>query len=179
MVSSQIASSSISTGGVAGAVDAALSLTNPVGAILTGVNQVAALFGLNSSDPGRDQQRINRINVAFDLAMRGNDTPQTTGSPDSNLEGMTGAQYLEYIATNDHGRGNPPVYGSQIAYRYAQGKYAEYKTRVTAGTVGVGLIGVSDIPAKISQVVTSSVGVVVIAVVVVIGIVILTRKGRG
>lgn len=163
-----VAAPAVSQNGVIGAVNDVLNLGNPVGAILTGLNQVAALVGLNSSDPTRDQERIDRINLAYQLAMRGDDTPQRSMSAHTNLEGMTGAQYLEYIATNNGGHPELPgptglpgttgaaVYGSQIAYRYAQAKFAEWKGRVAAGQLGTGLItGVSDIPAKISGFVSS------------------------
>lgn len=105
--------------------------------IVTGINQVASLLGLNSSDPVKDQERINRINLAFDLAMSGSTQVR------SDLGGMTGAAYLQYIAADaTHA-------GSQIAYRYAQAKWAEYRARHAAGVVGGGLISVSDVPATV------------------------------
>lgn len=167
--SGAVAAPAVSQSGIIGAANDVLNLGNPIGAVLTGLNQVAALVGLNSSDPARDQERIDRINLAYQLAMRGDDTPQRSMSAHTNLEGMTGAQYLQYIATNNGGHpemsgpaGVPgttngaPVYGSQIAYRYAQAKFQEWKARVAAGQLGVGLItGVSDIPARVSGFVSS------------------------
>jgi len=172
-----------SSGGITGAVSGVLSAASPIGAVLTGLNQVASIFGLNSSDPVKDQQRIDRINFAFDLAIRGDNRPQTSISPSTNLEGMSGADYLKYIATNNMARGGSdgaPVYGSQIAYRYAEAKYAEYQARVAAGRIGVGLIGESDIPAKVEQFVQSTgLPMALIAVVVIVGLIwYVRRKGK-
>lgn len=164
VIGTSLTTGTAGTGAATSLVGSALSLTNPISSILTGLNQVEALFGLNSSDPARDQERINRINYAYDLAMRGDTSPQTSTSPNTNLNGMSGADYLQYIATNDGGRGDPPVYGSQIARRYAQAKYAEYQARLAAGQIGIGLIGQSTIPGQIQSYASSAlVWVLVIA----------------
>ncbi len=126
--------------------------------VVTALNTAASLVGLNPSDPERDKIRIGNINTAFSLAMSGNATPQPQltnagGAP------MSGADYLQYIATNNGGHPDTPngaaVYGSQIAYRYAQIKWREFQARHLAGTVGGALIGQSDIPSQVGFVVQS------------------------
>lgn len=163
-----------------------------LGTITTSLNGVASLVGLNSSDPARDRERINRINVAFQAAMAGDTSPITTGDPNTNLGGVSGAEYLECIATNNRnnpaapgppcpGSGNPSgaaVYGSQIAYRYAQLKWGEYRARVAAGAVGTALIGQSDIPSRVGYAVQSVVTNPITLVLLAGGAYLLLRRKR-
>jgi len=100
----------------------------------TSVNQVASLIGLNSSDPAKDQERINRINNEFAKAMRGDQAAVSC------LREMA-----QGVANND---GRTCAVGSQLAYRYAQTKWAEYQARHAAGGAGTWLVGQSDIPSQ-------------------------------
>ena len=105
------------------------------------VGQVLSKLGLGSSDPVKDQERLNRIATAYDAAMAGD----TRKLPI--LGGRTGEDYLRLVATNKNEA------GSEVAYRMAQLKWGEYQARRAAGIIGSGLIGQSDIP-------TSAIGAV-------------------
>lgn len=117
-----------------------------VGAAVSAVaNFVGGVFG-GSSDPQKDRERKARIDLAFQLAMAADPRPQTTTSPYSNLGGLTGLEYLQLTATDRNAS------GSALTYRYAQLKWVEYQARRAAGTVGTGLISVSDLPSQIGVV---------------------------
>lgn len=121
-------------------------LGNPfaVGTVVNGIQSALKLFGLNSSDPVKDQQRGARIDRAFGLAMAGD----TALQPD--LNNMSGEAYLNLIA------GNSSASGSVVARKYAQAKQIELAGRRGAGSVGGVLIGQSDIPARAQQALQSA-----------------------
>lgn len=125
----------------------------------TGVNQVASLLGLNSSDPVKDQERINRINQAYDQAMRGDQAAVSC------LREMA-----QGVANND---GRTCAVGSQLAYRFAQTKWTEYQARHAAGGAGTWLVGQSDLPSQAVGWLSSS---WVIGAVVVGGYLLLRRR---
>lgn len=113
---------------------AGLGLVPAAATTVLSVSQVLSKLGLGSSDPVKDQERLNRIARAYDAAMAG-DTSKL-----SFLGGRSGEEYLQLVATDKNAA------GSTVAYRAAQLKWGELQARRAAGVIGSGLIGQSDIP---------------------------------
>lgn len=101
------------------------------------VNKAASLVGLNSSDPVRDEARIQRIDDNFHKAMAGD----------------LGAVACLRDMAQGVAKANDPrtcAVGSTLAAAYAKAKWLEYQARVGAGQVGTVLIGQSNIPTMIA-----------------------------
>jgi hypothetical protein len=71
------------------------------------------------------------------------------------------------------------VVGSKVAQAYAKVKWAEYQARHAAGTVGTGLISVSDIPSQIGGTVVRTLSnPIALAAIVGGAYLLLRKKGR-
>lgn len=115
-----------------------------VPAFLTSLNTALSAFGLNSSDPTRDRQRLARIAQAFSLAVVDNQTPQP------NLDNLSGEDYLREIAADKPVAGGGTAAGSSVARRAAQAAIVELGVRRAAtGVVGAAL-PMSTIPAQMA-----------------------------
>lgn len=143
-----------------------------VGAALTSVvssqlNKVLNSLGLGSSDPVRDQQRIDRINAVYDEAMAG----------------QPGAEECLYEMAQGVSSGpNDPrqcAVGSRVAADYAKAVWEEYQGRSALGELGMGLVGASPIPGRVLGAATSvAPWVLGGAAVLAVGLVIVSRRGR-
>jgi hypothetical protein len=140
---------------------------------LTSINSALAVFGLNSSDPVRDKERLARIATAFSLAVSGDATPQ------SNLDNLSGEAYLHEIANNAPVAGGGTAGGSQVAIAAAKAALVELAGRRAATGIVGGLIPVSTIPATAAHVATSIVtSPITLGLLAVGGYMLLRRRGR-
>jgi hypothetical protein len=125
-----------------------------------------SIVGLNSSDPVKDQERIARVDDSFRAAMSGSPVNRDGHDPVVCLRDMAAGSGL-------------CVVGSKVAQAYAKVKWAEYQARHAAGTVGTGLISVSDIPSQIGGTIQRAVtNPLVIGGVVLGAYLLMKRRGR-
>ena len=157
----------IPTVNVRGAISTGSALlaaaTNPIAAIMAGLNPILSVFGLNSSDPVKDRERADRINDTFRLAMQGD---------------AEAVSCLRDMAAGVSSGPNDPrqcAVGSKTAATYAKKMWNEYQARVQAGIVGTGLIGASNLPATVAGLLTSPLTLGLGALVLIL---LLRRKGR-
>jgi hypothetical protein len=120
--------------------------SNPVALVMQGLNPALSLLGLNSSDPVKDQQRINRINDTYRSALLGDPTAISC------LKDMASA-----ISSGNPADVRQCAVGSEVAYAYAKKMWADFQLRTAAGAAGVTLIGASPIPTTVGNVVKSAV----------------------
>ena len=118
----------------------ALPAIAPLASLLTtSLNQFLSTFGLNSSDPVKDQERIERIKATYAQAMTGD----------------AGAiQCLRDMAQGVSSGPNDPrscAVGSTVAATFAKSVWAEYQARVAAGNIGAGLLAQSPLPSTVLQ----------------------------
>lgn len=105
--------------------------TVAVGFVTKNINTVLSKLGLSSSDPTKDQERINRINQNFEAAMTGD---------------TSAVACLRDMAQGVSSGPNDPrqcAVGSQVAAAYAKAAWLEYEARRGAGQVGAVLVGES------------------------------------
>jgi hypothetical protein len=129
----------------------------------TSLNQFLSTFGLNSSDPVKDQQRIDRIKAVYSEAM----------------QGIPGAEQCLYEMAQGVSSGpydpRSCAVGSTVAANFAKAVWAEYQARKAAGNVGVSLIAQSPLPGTIAQTAISVLPYAIGAVIVFS----VLRRGRG
>lgn len=103
----------------------------PVAAVASSfldLNSLLSKFGLSSSDPAKDRERMARIDSNFNAAMAGD--PSAVACLRDMAQGVSS------------GPGDPRqcAVGSSVAAAYAKLRWAEYQARKLGGTVGAGLV---------------------------------------